>query len=187
MILPKWEIRKLIEEQDMISNYSDLDKQLQPNGFDLTLDNVYDIDGCGMMYTDDKFLPELNKLRPDVRGKISLYKLDGIGAYAFDVCETVKLPLDVCALTIQRSSIMRCGVITNVGFWDSGYNDKGYSILNIMNRFGFVIEKGTRIIQMIFMKNISEIEGYKGQYQNERIHHIGKEELSFLSNKYFIF
>lgn len=170
MILPKAEIKKLIENEGMITGYKDLDEQLQPNGFDLTLDTVYNIDNHGAILINGKFLPYLQKIEKNGGDdELYLYKLDGIKSYAFDVNETVKLPLDICAITIQRSSIMRCGVTTNIGFWDSGYNGKGYSILNIMNPNGFTVEKNARIVQMIFMKNTSNTEGYNGQYQFEGI------------------
>jgi len=41
VLLNKDEIRALIEEQGLISNYVDLDTQLQPGGFDLTLREVH--------------------------------------------------------------------------------------------------------------------------------------------------
>ena len=164
MILQKSEIKKLIENEQMITGYKNLDEQLQPNGFDLTLKNISDFYGVGSIFISTKYIPMYHELLPDAMNTYSLYK---DRTYMFSVNETVKLPLDVCALTIQRSSIMRCGLITNVGFWDSGYNGSGQSNIFVGN--DFMIEKNARIIQMIFMKNISKTEGYRGQYQFEGI------------------
>jgi dUTP pyrophosphatase len=177
MILPKAEIKKLIQEQNMITDYLSLDEQLQPNGFDLTLDEIYDFKLCGMIGKNEKYLPFGEPIEPDEL--TNYHDLAGTYSYLFSINETVKLPLNVCAMTIQRSSIMRCGATTNIGFWDSGYNGKGYSLLNVMNQHGLRIQKGSRIMQMIFMTNTEETEGYHGQYQFEGIktYHIKEMDL----------
>jgi dUTP pyrophosphatase len=172
MSLTRVEIRELIETQDMVSGYKDLNNQLQPNGFDLTLDNIFSFDMEGFVFTDKKELPAYNKVKPSYNRDVpdvGLYFLKK-GCYLFDINETIKLPNHVCAFTIQRSTIMRCGCITNVGWWDSGYNGKGFSLLTILNEYGFVIERNAKIIQMIFIRNISgETVGYSGSYQHEGV------------------
>jgi len=167
-VLTKSEILGLIQNEDMVSGYSSLEDQLQPNGFDLRLDNVYD-------YNDNGDIGHLTDKRiPDYKPVICSENLGGLyflpqSVYAFDIMETIKLPLNICAMTIQRSSIMRCGCITNTGWWDSGYNGKGFSQLMVNNPFGFHIKRGAKIIQMIFLRNTETIEGYNGSYQGEGI------------------
>jgi dUTP pyrophosphatase len=166
-ILTKFEILELIQKEDMISGYLNLNHQLQPNGFDLCVDNIY-------QYNDDGYIGWMDKRIPDYKPVEYFPNLGNMyflqqGAYSFDILEIIKLPLDVCAVTIQRSSIMRCGCITNVGFWDSGYNGKGFSQLMVNNPYGLHIKKGANIIQMIFLKNTKETEGYNGSYQKEGI------------------
>lgn len=163
-ILTKSEILVLIQKEGMVTGYGNLDEQLQPNGFDLRLDTISRYNNCGELYHNDKHLPELIELKPTA----SDYYLFQ-GNYSFSIMETVKLPIDICAITVQRSSVMRCGVITNIGFWDSGYNGRGFSQLMVNNPNGFWIREGTKIIQMIFLRNTKETEGYKGQYQYENI------------------
>lgn len=167
-ILTKSEIRKLILENDMIVGYDNLSSQLQPNGFDLRLDEVFKYDGRGIIFNNDKTIPDYKKIDGDKRNETVLYDLK-VNNYSFNIMETIKLPLDICAFTVQRSSIMRCGCITNVGWWDSGYNGKGFSQLMVNNPYGFIIEKGAKIIQMIFMKNTKKTDGYKGSYQLEGV------------------
>lgn len=166
--LTKSEILGLIQKEDMITGYGNLEEQLQPNGIDLRLDTVSRYNNCGELYHNDKHLPELTELKSTA----SDYYLPQ-GGYSFSIMETIKLPINVCAMTIQRSSVMRCGCITNIGFWDSGYNGKGFSQLIVNNPNGFWIRKGTRIIQMVFFKN-EGTEEYHGQYQYENIPNFDK-------------
>ena len=142
----------------MVSGYFSLEDQLQPNGFDLRLDNVYD-------YNDNGYIGHLTDKRiPDYKPIIYSENLGDLyflpqGVYAFNIVETINLPLNICAMTIQRSSVMRCGCITNIGWWDSGYNGKGFSQLIVNNLYGLHIKKGAKIIQMIFFRNTKTTEG----------------------------
>lgn len=163
-ILTKSEILGLIQNEGMITGYGNLEEQLQPNGIDLRIDIVNEYKTRGMLFGNSKSLPYSKLMDADVANDYILNH----GAYSFSIMETIKLPNNVCAITIQRSSVMRCGCITNIGFWDSGYNGKGESQLIVNNPYGFVIRKGTRIIQMIFLMS-GETEGYHGQYQHENV------------------
>ena len=40
-------LRKLVEEHDLVTNYLDLDKQLQPSGFDLSMESIEEFLGGG--------------------------------------------------------------------------------------------------------------------------------------------
>lgn len=164
-VLTKNEIRKLIDEKSMISDYINLERQLQPNGIDLTLDSILIPDGKGYVSPMEKVIPKYSNIK-HVDGCI--YNLD-YGMYLFNINETINLPSNICAITIQRSSLMRSGVNTNIGFWDSGYLGKGYSTINVMNPHGFSIQKESSIIQMIFLKNTIPTELYNGSYHGEGV------------------
>jgi len=184
-VLTKSEILGLIQNEDMVSGYSSLEDQLQPNAFDLRLDNVYEYNDTGYIgYLKDRRIPDYKTVNY-FEGLDNMYFLPQ-GVYAFDIMEVIKLPLNVCAITIQRSSIMRCGCITNVGWWDSGYNGKGFSQLMVNNKFGLYINKGVKIIQMVFLRNTKETEGYNGLYQGEgvtreSINYLGKKMVAFVA------
>ena len=46
-------LRKLIEEHRLVSNYLDLDKQLQPSGFDLSMESVEEfLDGGAVDFSN---------------------------------------------------------------------------------------------------------------------------------------
>ncbi len=48
-MLNREEVKKLIEEKELIKGYFDLDVQLTPNGFDLTCGNIFSFEGRGAL------------------------------------------------------------------------------------------------------------------------------------------
>ena len=167
MFLSDSEIKELIETCGMIKGYKDLTIQLQPNGFDLTIRNIYELIDRGEIDFSNKNrkIPRRRELLPE-KNIWNLYPR----TYQFQINETIKLPSNIGAVTTQRSSLMRCGCITNVGFWDAGYNGKGISLLHIRNPKGLKLHRNARIIQMYFFEVGEDIEKlYNGMFQHEGI------------------
>jgi len=177
-MLNRDEILELIKEKDMIIGYIDLDVQLQPNGFDLTVEEIYDFHPVelGVIQFKDKSIPDklmtirfgpLPKLMTIMFGP--LYKSTKLnkGVYKFKINETIKLPDDIVAITTQRSTVMRCGCMCNVGYWDCGYHGSGYSIINVMHPVE--IHRNARLIQMYFYKINAPSKTYNGSYQKENV------------------
>ena len=46
-MLVKKEIKELVEKNQLVTGYIDLEKQLTPNGFDLTAGEIYHFDSAG--------------------------------------------------------------------------------------------------------------------------------------------
>ena len=53
-MLNRQEIRKLIQEKELISNYIDLDTQLTPNGLDLTVARIFAFNARGAIDFSNK-------------------------------------------------------------------------------------------------------------------------------------
>ncbi len=161
-MLCKEDIRKLILEKKLIENYIDLEKQLQPNGFDCTLHSIYSLSGEGRIDFDNKerVLPKVKELE---------FKNDWIylekGFYKARINEVINLPNDIAALARPRSTMIRCGVNVLTAVWDAGY--RGRSEVGLAVYKGVWIKKNARIVQLVFFKLSGESEGYKGIYQNE--------------------
>ncbi len=161
-MLCKEDIRKLILEKKLIENYIDLEKQLQPNGFDCTLHSIYSLSGEGRIDFDNKerVLPKVKELE---------FKNDWIylekGFYKARINEVINLPNDVAALARPRSTMIRCGVNVLTAVWDAGY--RGRSEVGLAVYRGVWIKKNARIVQLVFFRLSGESEGYKGIYQNE--------------------
>jgi len=168
-VLSREQLReRILSELPLISDWSDLEQQLQPNGFDLTVAEVHRHVGAGTIAISNEMrvLPELQPLAFDQTGYIDLEP----GAYHIVYNETVSLPNDVMALARPRSSLNRSGVTIHTAVWDAGYSGRSTSLLSVLNPAGFRVEQGARVLQLIFVGlAVASAEGYRGKYQGENI------------------
>jgi len=161
------QLRTLITEQGLVTNYIDLETQLQPSGFDLSLDSIEEYLGGGAVDFSNKkrVIGETKKLSPDEKGWFNLEK----GVYKVVYNEVVKMPLDVAAIARTRSTLLRNGAEVGTAVWDPGYEGRSSSMLTVHNRFGLRLKKDARIAQLIFFHTGEVGKGYSGVYQKERI------------------
>jgi dUTP pyrophosphatase len=167
-VLSAKEIRSLIAGcPPLIEGYVDLDEQVQPNGFDISLQSIAALESKGVIAASnrDRKLPGLKLLEFGADGFIDLLP----GAYLITFNEIVHLPNDLMALARPRSSLGRCGVTVHTAVWDAGYNGRSQSLLQVINPHGFRLQKNARVVQLVFFRLSSETEGYSGIYQGENI------------------
>lgn len=165
-VLAKADIRKLVQAQPpLVEGWLNLEEQLQPNGFDLTLRDVAMLQTAGAIPVDNR-QRQVSALAPlvfDGLGYIDLIP----GPYLITYNEVVHLPKNVMALAAHRSSLLRCGVTVGTAVWDAGYEGRSQSLLVVHNPLGFRLQKNARIIQLVFFQLSQETEGYQGKYQGE--------------------
>ena len=97
----------ILSDRPLIRDYRNLELQLQPNGFDLTLESVAIHQGAGVVgqTNEDRVLPDLEPLAFDSRGWVDLQP----GIYHITYNEVVALPLNLMALGRPRSTLTRIG------------------------------------------------------------------------------
>jgi len=165
-VLAKEDIRKLVQAQPpLVEGWLNLEEQLQPNGFDLTLRDVAMLQTAGAIPVDNR-QRQVSALAPlvfDGLGYIDLIP----GPYLITYNEVVHLPKNIMALAAHRSSLLRCGVTVGTAVWDAGYEGRSQSLLVVHNPLGFRLQKNARIIQLVFFQLSQETEGYQGKYQGE--------------------
>ena len=167
-VLADSEIRRLIkQEPPLVEGYIDLEKQVQANGFELTLREVSVIQSGGMIDFDNsqRVISDVSPLVFDGLGDIELIP----GTYLITYNEIVHLPKNLMALGRPRSSLLRCGVTIGTAVWDAGYEGRSQSLLVVYNTRGIRLQKNARLMQLIFMEMTGESEGYNGIYQGENI------------------
>ena len=106
-MLNKQQIRTRIEGENLIEGYISLEKQLTPNGFDLTVGRVFSFASSGSLDFSNKerVVPEgkesvpLKQKSDDTFGWWDLSK----GAYKVRTNETVNLPGNLIALAFTRT------------------------------------------------------------------------------------
>ncbi|WP_456371279.1 deoxyuridine 5'-triphosphate nucleotidohydrolase [Geoglobus sp.] len=165
-VLSKHEIRKLIDEEGLISDYVDLETQLQPNGFDCTLRRVARLKGHGRIDFDnrEREIPETDDV--DFQGDwVFLEK----GYYRAYLNEVVKLPRDIMALARPRSSMVRAGANVLTAVWDAGYFGRSEVGLVVYNENGIWLRRNARIVQLVFFRLENETEEYSGIYRGENV------------------
>jgi dUTP pyrophosphatase len=162
-------LRALIEsDKPLIREFVDLDSQLQPNGFDLTLESVHSHRGAGVVGRSnaDRVLPDLESLNFDADGWIDLQP----GIYHITYNEVVALPLNLMALGRPRSTLNRIGITIHTAVWDAGYEGRSTSLLSVMNPDGVQLQRGARVMQLVFFGVTNPgSTGYAGVYQGENI------------------
>jgi len=168
-LLNSSEIRRLIEERQLITDFIDLEKQLQPSGFDLSLGEVQSYQGLGRVdfTNEERAIAQSMLLQPDENGWYSLLP----GCYAVIYNEVIRMPLHITALARARSTLIRNGVTVETAVWDPGYSGRSRSLLVVHNPHGIKLKKNARIVQLVFFKVGKVEEGYYGMYNKERLNH----------------
>ena len=167
-VLSREDINKLVkQEPPLVENYLDLEAQVQPNGFDMTVRDIAMPQTMGRITVSNKNrqISDAAPLTFDTFGAMELMP----GIYIITYNEIVNLPTNVMALARPRSSLLRCGVTVETAVWDAGYSGRSQSLMVVYNQRGFRIEKNARVTQLVFMQLTDTTEGYNGTYQGENI------------------
>lgn len=157
-------IRALLSnDPPLASGLADPELQVQPNGLDVRLESAWLPVAAGRLGVVEREIPSRRELPFDSADWLHLPP----GAYVIRLCETVSLPTDVMALGFARSSLLRsgCGILNAV--WDAGYHGRSEALLAVMNPEGFCVQRGARILQLVFFRLPAETEPYGGVYQGE--------------------
>lgn len=168
-VLTSDHIRALLQlKPPLVENLIDVDTQTQPNGVDLTVRRIEKLTspGCVDFSNAERTLSETEPLGFADGDQVFLRP----GAYKVIYNEIVHLPKDVMAFGAPRTSLIRCGVTLETGFWDAGYEGRSESLLVVYNERGFVVMRNARLLQLVFVK-LADVpdNGYCGIYQSENI------------------
>ena len=150
----------------LIESYLSLDEQLQPNGFDLSLQDVSQLTSGGNMGSepDQRKLSDAETLEFDQDGWLRLSP----GPYLISFNEVVNLPLNLMALGRPRSSLLRSGVSIHTAVWDAGYRGRSQALLVIHNNHGYDLRKAARLMQLVFFHLTQPVDqGYQGRFLGE--------------------
>ena len=167
-LLEKQTLRALLKATPpLIKGAVDLAVQVQPNGIDLTLRDVAEYVGPGMVDFSNarRTLPAMGSL-PFTKDELFLK----LGAYLVTFNETVNIPKDVSALGRTRSTLLRCGAALHTAVWDAGYSGRSQSLMTVYNSHGITLCRNARIMQLVFFwLDQPSAEGYSGVYHGENL------------------
>lgn len=162
-------IRRLVEGRPpLIEGSFDLERQLQPNGIDLTLRSVGAFTSGGLLgaLPSGREVSSVREVPFDDEGHVMLSP----GPYLITLNEIVNLPLDLAALGRPRSSLLRSGVALHTAVWDAGYSGRSQCLLVVHNPHGFRTARNARVVQLLFFQLTEQApRGYGGIFQRENI------------------
>lgn len=143
----------------LISNYINWENQLQPSGFDLTIDKVFENSSSG------KIFAEIGINKPPVQREMicdnnNFFFLKK-GHYVVLLNEVVCLPNNIVGFGHTRSTLVKYGGYIANGLWDAGFHGRSRIGLNIVNEKGLMIQKNAIIMQMSFHELTGESKGFK--------------------------
>ncbi len=144
--------------------YPTIEAQWQPNSIDLTVETIHAIKGVGKVLVEQVHLPKIVRINSIKQNNLEIFDLS-VGTYSVVFNEWVRVPQNMCAHIICRSSLNRCGSFITAGLYDSGFNNRIGAILRVA--CPIQIEKHARIATIYFMK-ATALNQYKGQYQGKR-------------------
>jgi len=136
------------------------DEQIQPNGVDLTLDDVLEQVEPGRVGTDGKTVGE----RESVETDDGVFCLDR-GGYILQYAETIAIPEEHVGFLYPRSTLMRNSCMLNTAVWDAGYEGRGEGLLQVHHPIR--LERGARVAQLV-LSSADHDDVYDGTYQGER-------------------
>ena len=171
-VLDRESIRELIEsppagQAPLVEGLPCLETHLQPTGIDFSLQRVDCLTSAGRLgqADADRSLPSYEPLAFQDDGWLFLPP----GTYLATFNEIVNIPLDLVAMALPRSTLLRSGVGMHTAIWDAGYRGRSQALLNILNPVGYSLQQGARLMQMIFFRLARPVDqGYQGRYQDER-------------------
>ncbi|UPM44032.1 deoxyuridine 5'-triphosphate nucleotidohydrolase [Halocatena salina] len=143
------------------------DDQLQPNGIDLTVSDVFEQMDAGHVGRDGKEIGDRRSRTPQslTENEAPTYYLEP-GGYIVRYGETVTIPDGHVGFVYPRSTLMRNSCMLNTAVWDAGYEGKGEGLLQVHH--DIELEQGARIAQLVLARANHE-ETYDGTYQGENV------------------
>lgn len=140
------------------------EEQVQPGGVDLRVGEVRVFRGPGFIGVEGRRVAPSEPLEP--RGGRWVL---GPGVYKVVFLDAVHVPEGVVGFCFPRSSLLRSGVLMGCAVWDPGYRGRGEALLAVLNPGGFVLERGARVAQLVYVSLRGFGGGYRGVYQGERL------------------
>lgn len=160
------EILERVKKDKLIEEYLNLENQLQPSSFDLTLAKVYKLLKQGSIDFDnkDRVISDTEEI-PFIDDWVDLKP----GVYKIQYQEIVNVPKDLVGITICRTSLTRCGCDLSNGFWDPGYSGRGTAALMVHNPNGIRFKRRAKVAQIVFLPISEAQQLYQGMHKGENL------------------
>jgi Deoxycytidine deaminase len=136
-------------------------EQVQPNGVDLRISDIFTQQTPGRIGTESKDIGT----RESLTGPEGLFSLDP-GGYIITYAERIAVPEEHIGFVYPRSSLLRNSCMLNTAVWDAGYEGRGEGLLQVHHPVE--LEHGARVAQFV-LAEAAHSSMYDGSYQRERM------------------
>lgn len=159
---------------------------IEDHSFDLTLANVFKLDGKGLPYVgrEHRVTPNIlpvQQFEPTDPG--SPFRLYRGEYYLLQTQEALRLPIDVAGFLSPRTTLFRSGVRLDVGPVPPGFDGKLTLGCEVRCLNGFLIEPGARFVTVRFLPiNPSPAiagESYNGIWCGDKVTTHGERERGY--------
>jgi deoxycytidine triphosphate deaminase len=141
------------------------EEQIQPNGVDLTIGEVYRNSGQARFSASGYSKPNRTRIEPRQDGLFRLPR----GQYPIVYAEKIEIPEGYVGRVYPRSRLMRCGLHLTSALWDSGYEGYGEGLLRVPASVNPVRFPERYPIAQIVFQSADGPGDYDGSHQNERL------------------
>ena len=143
------------------------DNQLQQAGIDIRLNKVLTVH-TPIIRIGKNTKPDFKSIYLDLNQDSEGYvRLSPGNAYSVDSMEYCKVPEDMVAFVIHRSTFNRSGIFVTGSVYDPGFEGNIAGTMYVHNETE--VEIGTRFAQIVFMK-AEAASLYNGSYQKQKSH-----------------
>ena len=177
MILGISELHKLVKEKKLVEGLCERElKNQEGAGFDLRLEEVYEISGDGFLGIDERETPNTKLLAKYNSEKKGSFVFEPGKYYLMKTIEKVNTPKDILILFRPRTTIFRSGLAIFTGNASPGYQGElTFGIANL-GPCRIKIELGARVVHAMFYRVEGKTNLYRGQWQGGRISTDKKEK-----------
>jgi deoxycytidine triphosphate deaminase len=179
MLLGIKKLHELVKTQKLVENLCERElNSPEGAGFDLRLDEIFEINGDGFLGVEERDTPEITSVAKnnDSKSEEENYFIFEPGKYyLIKTMEKVNLPINLSGIIFPRTTLFRSGLALFNGIVQSGYcGELTFGICN-MGKSKIKISFGARIAHITFHEVLGEGNQYKGQWQGGRVATEGKE------------
>lgn len=164
----------LVGRDNLIELFPDFKDDVQENGIDLRIGELYTIAddypnrviGC---IGDEKFLPTLEKEEITYLDDEPVYMLEPMKYYFVKVDKDIHIPDGYTQTYYIRSTFARCGLLLISSVGDNNFSGRlMMGLYNTNRNVPIFIGANERIIQAVTYQNDGTASNYDGVYQNNK-------------------
>jgi len=143
------------------------DKQIQQAGIDIRINRIHTVH-TPLITIGKNVKPDFKSIYLEVEPNVEGFmRLEPGKAYSIDSMERCKVPENMAALVLHRSTFNRCGIFITGSVYDPGFEGNIGTTMYVHNTIE--VEVGTRFAQIVFLP-ADAASTYKGSYQGQKSH-----------------